>query len=346
MNGHAADDTPGDERTGADAGAAVVWLDGRWCRPGEAWIAAADDGGFLRGEGVFETIRVEAGRARFLARHAARLRAGCRRLRLPPPPDDADLAEIVRGVIARSRARHGDGRLRLTRTAAHLLATCDPWATGGEARATAGATSGSTLWLAPWRLASNAPTAGIKTTSRAAWSLGFAAAREAGADDALFFNERDEVCETSRANVVAFLDGALVTPPENSGALPGIARAVLLERWRAHADGSCVSGDGMDGSGGGGSDGGSCGSGEAAGPPGPAPWPFVERTLRADDLRRAEALATTNALRGVEAVARVVAGGGETGGPVQVVAAYDATHPAMRRLLAAWRAACAHDRNA
>ena len=50
-----------------------------------------------------------------------------------------------------------------------------------------------------------------------------------GCDDVLLWNERNEITESSIANVVVKLDGELVTPPVSCGLLPGTFRAWLLE---------------------------------------------------------------------------------------------------------------------
>jgi para-aminobenzoate synthetase/4-amino-4-deoxychorismate lyase len=47
--------------------------------------------------------------------------------------------------------------------------------------------------------------------------------------DVIFLNERGEVTEGSRTNVVALLDGKLVTPPVRCGLLPGTFREALIE---------------------------------------------------------------------------------------------------------------------
>ena len=53
------------------------------------------------------------------------------------------------------------------------------------------------------------------------------------ADEVLFLNERDEVCEGARANVFLAREGVLLTPPLSSGLLPGTLRAHLLREGRA-----------------------------------------------------------------------------------------------------------------
>jgi branched-subunit amino acid aminotransferase/4-amino-4-deoxychorismate lyase len=50
-----------------------------------------------------------------------------------------------------------------------------------------------------------------------------------GADDALLWNERGEITETTIANIVLDIDDTLVTPPVFSGLLPGVMRRHLIE---------------------------------------------------------------------------------------------------------------------
>ena len=53
-----------------------------------------------------------------------------------------------------------------------------------------------------------------------------------GAFDVLMWNERDELTEFTRGNLVLALDGALFTPAIASGLLPGILRGELLAEGR------------------------------------------------------------------------------------------------------------------
>ncbi|MFP4476065.1 MAG: aminodeoxychorismate synthase component I [Desulfatibacillaceae bacterium] len=67
-----------------------------------------------------------------------------------------------------------------------------------------------------------------KTTNRGVYDSPRASAKEA--DDVLLYNERGEITETTIANVVARLDGRLVTPPVSCGLLAGTFRRWLLDR--------------------------------------------------------------------------------------------------------------------
>jgi para-aminobenzoate synthetase/4-amino-4-deoxychorismate lyase len=85
-----------------------------------------------------------------------------------------------------------------------------------------------------------------KTTRRAVYDERRASRPDC--DDVLLLNERGELTESTIANLVVRIGGALWTPPMESGLLPGVFRAHLLERGEirervlrpadlAHADG-------------------------------------------------------------------------------------------------------------
>jgi len=72
------------------------WINGR---PGRT--IEVTDRGFTYGDGLFETIAIRAGQARFLSHHLDRLLAGCHRLRIAAPQRgqlEQDLAAAVRGI--------------------------------------------------------------------------------------------------------------------------------------------------------------------------------------------------------------------------------------------------------
>jgi para-aminobenzoate synthetase / 4-amino-4-deoxychorismate lyase len=69
-----------------------------------------------------------------------------------------------------------------------------------------------------------------KTTRRQPYEL--RAARHPGADDVILVNERDEVTETTIANLAVRIDGRWYTPPVESGCLPGVERGRLVDAGR------------------------------------------------------------------------------------------------------------------
>ena len=84
----------------------------------------------------------------------------------------------------------------------------------------AGGRRGSTRAIRGWR--SSRPSGGA-TTRRGR-------ALPPGVDEAVFLNERGEVCEGTITNVFVDVGAGLVTPPLACGLLPGVLRAELLGR--------------------------------------------------------------------------------------------------------------------
>jgi len=74
---------------------------------------------------------------------------------------------------------------------------------------------------------SNDPFLRHKTTHREIYKKARAACP--GCEDVLLWNEREEITETCIANFILERDGELITPPVNSGLLPGTMRASLIE---------------------------------------------------------------------------------------------------------------------
>jgi 4-amino-4-deoxychorismate lyase len=93
-----------------------------------------------------------------------------------------------------------------------------------------------TVWRAvpaQSRFASSDPLLRHKTTRRDHLERELAAAVARGADEVVFVNERDEICEGARANLFLAADGMLLTPALACGLLPGTLRATLLAQGRA-----------------------------------------------------------------------------------------------------------------
>jgi branched-subunit amino acid aminotransferase/4-amino-4-deoxychorismate lyase len=67
-----------------------------------------------------------------------------------------------------------------------------------------------------------------KTTNRQVFDAARAENRDC--DDVILWNTNGEITESCTANVVADLDGTLVTPPVGCGLLAGVFRGFLLDQ--------------------------------------------------------------------------------------------------------------------
>jgi 4-amino-4-deoxychorismate lyase len=189
-------------------------------------VLRADDPGVVRGECVFETLRVVDGRPALVAAHLARLRRSAARLALDLPAGHEELVPVA-------AAAHGGGegvlRLVVSRggTAYALVTPVPQAALDGRRGVTAVTlTLGVPAGLrpqAPWLLG------GVKSTS---YAVNMAALREAearGAQDVVFVSSDGEVLEGPTATCVWVRDGVLVTPPADEvGVLPGTTVDVVL----------------------------------------------------------------------------------------------------------------------
>ncbi|PWC94851.1 2-keto-4-methylthiobutyrate aminotransferase [Azospirillum sp. TSO5] len=214
----------------------TIWLNGRLMPAADARIDPADRG-FTLGDGLFETIRIKDGAPRHLPRHLDRLGAGAALLRLPLPYDAADLIGAMTALIEAVGLTDGVVRLTLSRgTGARgvlppadarptLLMTAAPAAhmTSPVAAIIAGCT----------RRNEHSPLSRLKSLNYLDSILARQEAAERGADEALLLNGAGRLAESSVANLFLSIGGRLLTPTVADGALPGIRRALILERHGA-----------------------------------------------------------------------------------------------------------------
>jgi branched-chain amino acid aminotransferase len=201
-----------------------AWWNGRIVDSEEVRIPA-DDPGFLFGDGLFETLRVDAGRPRDLSAHLDRLSTGLRRLGIALPESRCDLGRAVTEV-ARAAPRPV-ARLRITISRGTRLITALSYKPPGEDLYERGVAA---VLLPGFRIDSRSPLAGLKSLSYQMSRLALREAEARGAWEALLVNEHGRLAEGSRSNVALILPEGTFTPPESEGCLPGTVRRRLLER--------------------------------------------------------------------------------------------------------------------
>lgn len=196
------------------------------------------DRGARNGEGLFETLRVDRGAPAFWQRHLERLVLSAAELGFPVAPDP----RMLRAALEQALDAAGLGgsqavaRITMTRgvpgrrpTRAGVWLEVEPL----ENRLWPGARTQSAHLVFSRRAFEPGFLARHKTTSRLLYELCREEARAAAADETLLADPAGRVLEGTASNVFAVLGGRLVTPPLSLPILPGIARAVTLER--AHA---------------------------------------------------------------------------------------------------------------
>src|SRR3954447_20082073 len=197
----------------------LACLDGVTTPAGEATIPVVDEG-FIRGDGVFEVIRVYDGQPYKLAEHLDRLERSATNLRLGWDVPRAELEREAAALLADRGGPEFDGALRmvLTRGGRRLLLT-EPGPAGPEGGARVGFVT-----FAPTRILD-----GVKSLSYAANMLAGRLARERGFDEALLVTPHGRVLEAPTASVF-WVDerGDLCTPPLEDHILASITRQRVM----------------------------------------------------------------------------------------------------------------------
>ncbi len=188
-------------------------LDGRVMPADQATIPVTDEG-LLRGDGVFEVIRLYAGAPYALDEHLERIARSAANLRLELSPIDvrADIETLL------AEAEPADAALRVLVTrGGRRIGLIEPLKDLPATLALA------TVTYAPTRVMD-----GVKSLSYAANMLTRRLAQEQGADDALLLTPHGRVLEGPTAAFFAVLDGALVTPPLSEHILDSITRRTVM----------------------------------------------------------------------------------------------------------------------
>lgn len=196
------------------------------------------DRGVTLGDGIFETLTFKDGELLRLDRHLARLANGLDVLGFTADID-ADIIRKASVLLAESNDVV-EGALRLTVLRGSGARGVLP-ASMGDPTVMMSLTPGVLCDTTPLnviiatctRRNDQSPMSAIKSTNYGDAILARMEADRSGADDALMLNSRGTLAEATAANVFCVIDGALVTPPQSDGALPGVMREVMIERTNA-----------------------------------------------------------------------------------------------------------------
>jgi branched-chain amino acid aminotransferase len=194
----------------------LACLDGEIMPATEATIPVTDEG-LIRGDGVFEVIRVYDGTPYAFEAHLARLQRSARNLRLP-----VDL-ESVRADTFRLLAEAGTGpdhqclRIMITRGGRRILLTEQMVTVADNARL-------MSITYSPTRILD-----GVKSLSYAANMLAGRLAREQGYDEALLVTPHGRVLEGPTWSFFWVTGERVLTPPLEDRILESITRRYVIE---------------------------------------------------------------------------------------------------------------------
>jgi branched-chain amino acid aminotransferase len=196
----------------------LACLDGHVAPAEETYVPATDEG-LLRGDGVFEVVRVYAGAPFALDAHLARIERSAANLRLELPPTELLHDEALALIGERGGPFDGCLRIVITRGGRRLLLT-EPLPESSAAESI----RLGVVTYSPTRVLDN-----IKSLSYAGNMLAGRLARERGFDEALLVTPHGRVLEAPTSSIF-WLDagGTLCTPPLDEHILASITRERVI----------------------------------------------------------------------------------------------------------------------
>jgi len=207
----------------------VAWINGT-IKPMEQITIPVTDLGLQYGYGLFETIRVDKGKAKFLNEHTERFNRAWKQLFFQPPPD-LSWDKIIEQVITRNGLRERTASVKIIATKGDrddppfnntLIVMSHPYTHRLAGKKDSG------LHILTYPEPRLTPLADHKTLNYLYYFLAGKWARDAGADEALIINPNGTVSETNTGNIMLIKDRS-VTIPVSPHALPGTMAEPVLE---------------------------------------------------------------------------------------------------------------------
>ncbi len=218
---------------------ATVNVNGRITGERDAVVSVFDHG-FLYGEGIYETMRTYHGRVFLYQRHMRRLRNSARMINLEVPFTDADLASRIRDTMSASSLNGGETYIRVLVTRGVGELTYDPRATPTPSviiivklqvdPAPEVYERGVRVVIVD--VVRNHPDTVnpmIKSNNLLNSALAAQQAIRRGGFEGIMRNYRGELSECTTSNLFVVKGGIALTPPLDSGLLPGITREFLFD---------------------------------------------------------------------------------------------------------------------
>jgi branched-chain amino acid aminotransferase len=218
-----------------------VWINGKLCDKSEAKISVFDHG-LLYGDGIFEGIRIYAGRVFRLREHTDRLYESARHILLEIPLNREQMMQAVLDTVKANAKQDGYIRLVVTRGAGSL--GLDPNKCSDPQVIVI--VDDISLYPAEFyerglhvitasiiRNHPNALNPRIKSLNYLNNILAKIEAVSAGCQEAIMLNHNGEVAECTGDNIFIVKHGVLRTPHMVAGILEGVTRNAILELARA-----------------------------------------------------------------------------------------------------------------
>ena len=190
-----------------------IWVDNGLLEDSSGYL---DSNSWPHGTGLFETLRTENGSVQLLSRHMRRVIASARELSIPIPNEDV-ISQAIDELL--DATPHDVGRLRLSFSTDRFIATHESYVSDNNPFKVM---VSQELSFTVGRQYKVFPYSGRLDLLNEAIA--------AGCDEVIQIDRDDRVCEGAVSNYAFRIEGQWRTPPITAGILPGVIRAVAVEK--------------------------------------------------------------------------------------------------------------------
>jgi branched-chain amino acid aminotransferase len=207
------------------------YMNGSWKTDSDSTVPVYD-GGFLLGDGLFETIRFDNSKLFYPSKHLNRLFVGLDIIRINLKKTDLEIINLLEEIIQRNSLESGLLRLMVTRGEVNG----PPWKYEG--------TAGIYITIRPLTIEPEHPvkvvyypeenypiiryTPAIKSLNYIGNMLAKKDADKEGAYEPIFYNAEGYITECAIRNIFFIQGEKLLTPGTDLGVLPGVMRGTIL----------------------------------------------------------------------------------------------------------------------
>ncbi len=213
----------------------LIYVNGTWAEEEQAAIPFMDQG-FMYGDSLFETIRVNHGQLFRVKKHLERMRSGMEIIRLDAGQMLADIPTTLETFIEKNGVDSALIRVMVTRGVSHGA----PWSSLSKpalyvsARAIGEVPPGPVLVI--FVEEKNYPLLRFYPAIKSGNYLGNMLAKKdaeaAGAFEPVFVNQDGYVTECAIRNIFFIKNDVVLTPSVELGVLPGVMRDTIMELAR------------------------------------------------------------------------------------------------------------------
>ena len=210
----------------------INYINGEWQSASDSKVSFSD-GGFQRGDGLFETIRFQNGILFKPEKHLKRLHSGLNLIQIELSKTDTELISILEEMIRQNNIPSGLLKLMITR--GEISGT--PWNYTGNPNVYITIRSFTTKPVKPVRVLFYSEkqypiirfNPAIKSLNYIGNMLAKKDAEKAGAFEPVFYNRENIITECAIRNIFFIKEKTLITPGLDLGVLPGVMRDTIME---------------------------------------------------------------------------------------------------------------------